>query len=352
MKVLFLLAEFPKLSETFIVWQINQLKELGLQIGVSALGNPGEEKSPPNVVYPPFWAKKFLKPFFFVQHYKNKVDLIHAHFGFAGKVAAPAAERLNIPLVVSYYGIDASPLRNSYSDYQQVFEVADAVLVLSEDMRSDLEQLGCPAEKIKIQHIGVDPGKLPEWRSDFSAPCKIVSVGRFVEKKGFDILIKAVSKLENVDFELDLVGGGPLEQKLRDKVTEYKLADKVNFLGYLPYQQTLQHVAEADLFCLASKTAESGDKEGTPMVLIEAQTMGVPTVSTRHAGIGEVVVNGETGLLVSENDPDSLADALKTLLNNPDLAESFSMQAKKHAVREYNIEKQAVKLKQLYEQLI
>ncbi len=359
MRVLFLLAEFPKLSETFIVWQINQLKELGIEVEVAALGNPGEEKVQPesekilpSVTYPPFWAKNFLKPVFFVQKYRNSVDLIHAHFGFAGKVAAPAAKKLHIPLVVSYYGIDASPLRNSYSDYSQLFEIADKVLVLSKDMSSDLEELGCPGEKIIIQHIGVDPGKIPEWNSDFSAPFKIVSVGRFVEKKGFDVLINAVSRLENINFQLDLIGGGPLEQDLRDLVTENKLAGRVNFLGYLPYKQVLQHVAEADLFCLASKTAKSGDKEGTPMVLIEAQAMGVPTVSTKHAGIPGVVLNGKTGLIVPENNAEAFADALTTLFNNSDLAKQFSNQAKKHAAGGYNIEKQAGKLKQLYEQLI
>lgn len=365
MNTLFLVAEFPKLSETFILNQIRALEKRGHKLFLCALGNPDEEKTHPDAerlrsrfVYPPRWAKKFLKGLYFAWNVRNReIDIIHAHFGFAGQVALIVRCILKIPLVTSFYGIDASPRRFSTKDYRILFREGDLFLVLSEDMKKDLLRLGCPKDKIRIQHVGVDldvivGSRLKAQGSKPSSKRKtILSVGRLVEKKGFDDLIKAVSELRIANCRLRIIGSGPLEDELRSLVNELGLSDRVKFLGPQPYEVVLEELSKADVFVLASHTAANGDKEGTPVVLMDAQAAGVPVVSTKHAGIPEVVLDSRSGILVEERDIKALTRAIENILGNPELARQMGREGRRYVEKEYNIAKQAEKLEQVYQSL-
>jgi len=374
MKILFLVAEFPKLSETFILNQIDHLRKKGHTVLVAALANPGEtvihpqaKEVLPQVVYPPFWAKKFLRPLYFVSRFGNKqLDIIHAHFGFAGKVGLTLKRFLHLPLVTSFYGIDASPLRFPKSFYRKLFCKGDLFLVLSEDMKKDLLQLGCPENKIRIHHVGVDLAEISKLKSQISKSASlassgragskfktILSIGRLVKKKGFEDLIQAFKLVldEVPQVKLKIIGGGPLEGSLRELVRKLGLEKQVKFLGPQPYKAALEELSQADVFALASHKTIEGDKEGTPVVLMEAQAMGVPVVSTRHAGIPEVVANEKTGLLVEERDINGLAKAIIRILKNPELGHRLGEEGRKHIEKNYNIKRQVEKLVEIYREL-
>lgn len=360
MNILFLVAEFPKLSETFILHQISWLRKKGHRLLICALGNPREEKKHPeaerilpNVLYPPRWAKKFLKGFYFAWKVRDQeIDLIHAHFGFAGQVGRVIRKLLGAPLVTSFYGIDTSPVRFAPKYYQSLFKEGDLFLVLSEEMKKDLLRLGCPEDKIRIHHVGVnlDIIKSAKPNSKFKT---ILSVGRLVEKKGFEDLLQAFRKvkLSGVRYQLKIIGGGPLEENLKKLAEKFGLGSQVKFLGPQPYEVVLAELTKADVFALASYETSTGDKEGTPVVLMDAQAAGVPVVSTRHAGIPEVVLDGKTGVLVEERDVEGLSLALLNILKDPELGWRLGEEGRRHIERNYNIKRQVEKLEEIYYEL-
>jgi colanic acid/amylovoran biosynthesis glycosyltransferase len=203
-----------------------------------------------------------------------------------------------------------------------LFRDGDLMLVLSEDMGRDLVELGCPKAKVKVQHLGIDVSSFA-FRSPRAAatgePAKFVAVGRMVEKKGFVPLIEAFARAHREQpMRLTIAGDGPQRAQIDELVDRHGLADAVELLGPRPHAEISRVMAAADLFVLPSVTAAEGDKEGTPTVLMEAMATGLPVVSTHHAGIPEVVHDGEHGLLVPERDIDALARALVTAANAVD----------------------------------
>jgi colanic acid/amylovoran biosynthesis glycosyltransferase len=207
--------------------------------------------------------------------------------------------------------------------YAPLFREAERLLPISEHWKRRLLELGAPPEKIEVRHMGVDtealgyrPRSLPVGR----AP-RVISVGRFVEKKGFDYGLRAVARAERLlgsSLEYHLVGDGPLRPELQRLAQAEGLAERVTFHGAKSSDEIIALLADAELLMAPSVTAANGDKEGIPMVLMEAMAQGVLVLSTLHSGIPELVQNGESGRLVPERDADALASALADLLRTPE----------------------------------
>ena len=178
---------------------------------------------------------------------------------------------------------------------------------------------------------------------------RIVSVGRYVEKKGFGDLIEACGILRErgVKFQCDIVGGGPLEAALEAQIVAAGLHEHVRLLGPRAQAEVRQWLASAQVFALACVPDSEGGSDNLPTVLMEAMATGVPVVATRLAGVPEMITDREEGLLTAPRDPAAFASALEVFLRDPVFAERCGQLGRKSAVAKFSIENSARELKHL-----
>ena len=149
-----------------------------------------------------------------------------------------------------------------------------------------------------------------------------------------------------------LVGDGPLRQDLRRLVGRLALGARVDFPGFVPQGELRARFERAAVFCHPSVTPESGETEGLPFSILEAQAAGLPVVATRHAGLPEGVEDGATGLLVGERDVGGLARALGTLLADRERRQAMSRAAVEHVKEKFDLRRQAARLEALYDEIL
>ncbi|MBL8669516.1 MAG: glycosyltransferase family 4 protein, partial [Alphaproteobacteria bacterium] len=177
---------------------------------------------------------------------------------------------------------------------------------------------------VSLVYHGLDlarfPPPPPRMPMPEGAPQTILSVGRLVAKKGFDVLLEALARLApDLRWRLEHVGGGPLKRRLARQAERLGIADRVAWAGARPQPEVLARYRAADVFVLASVVAEGGDRDGLPNVLMEAQSQGLACVSTSVSAIPELIEDGRTGLLVPERDALALARAIEAVLRDGDL---------------------------------
>lgn len=285
---------------------------------------------------------------------KLKPDLIHAHFGPQGIQATAVAEDLQIPSIVSFHGFDAfrdSKIADILKLYRKIFEKATFITVVSELMKKHLIGLGCPPSKLAVIHVGK---KIDDYgfKNEINIELKsFVSIGRLAEKKGHDDAIRAFKRLKSryPALTLKIIGEGKMESSLRNLIEAEKLQDNVHLLGSLDHDKTKQILREADAFILSSKTAVDGDSEGIPTVLMEAQAMGVPCISTFHSGIPEVIPIDNHWMLAQEADIESLESTIEKVLLAPvETIQNARRLGRKKVEQEFNLATEVSKLERLY----
>lgn len=154
--------------------------------------------------------------------------------------------------------------------------------------------------------------------SNAADPVVLLSVGRAVEKKGYDDLLTALAQLpEDLQWRLVHIGGGKLKEKLRALGEKLGIGARIEWLGAQPQEVVLENYRKSDLFVLASRIGRDGDRDGLPNVLMEAQSQAIACVSTSVSAIPELIRDGETGLLVPPESPAELAAALQSLITDP-----------------------------------
>jgi len=279
---------------------------------------------------------------------------VHASFGKSGAYALPIAQKLNLPLAVTYYGGDATKTTNTKNSFIRVYNrrraklwrEAALILPCSDFIRRELLANGAPDDKMVVHHNTADPAKFqPGEKQDL-----LVFAGRWSPKKGIDTLIEALSKLgpELNGWTVRLCGNKPegqrdtFEQSLHDKLAASGL--QVELAGWVPADDMPGHWAQARIACVPSKRASSGDAEGLPLVCIEAMLSGCALAATRHAGITECVRDGETGYLVDEGDADGLAANLAKMLKDRAATTAMGQAGRAFALESFNLQKQSVKL--------
>jgi glycosyltransferase involved in cell wall biosynthesis len=219
---------------------------------------------------------------------------------------------------------------------------ASHVITISEFNSRHLQSLGIPAENISVVRCGVSFANLPLNHPDnsviSSTGIHIGSLGRLVEKKGFDVLINSVSTLrrEGHNIVLHLAGDGPLLGELKTQAMSLGISEFVIFEGPLAHNIVSSWMQRMDMFVLACKADKNGDMDGIPVVLMEAMTQYIPVVSTRLSGIPELVRHNETGLLAAPGDSDSLAMEIKRLLDSPDLRRQLATNAQSFVTQEFS----------------
>jgi len=179
-----------------------------------------------------------------------------------------------------------------------------------------------------------------------------VFVGRFVEKKGCEYLLRALGQLRRQGCHVRgvLVGDGPLRADL-EKLAAQLQAD-VEFVGFLPSAEVRNWVARASVVVVPSVTAANGDSEGLPTVILEAQAMSTPVIATRHAGNAEGVLEGRSALVVDERDVPGLAASIRFFVENPLAVESFGAAGRRFVRSSFDIERQVEGLERLYDRAL
>jgi colanic acid/amylovoran biosynthesis glycosyltransferase len=310
--------------------------------------SPYLEKSPYDITY------NKISPFLG----KRTYDIIHCHYGPIGKLGVLLKDigAIKGKVIVTFYGFDIGRyVKNNESVYKDLFEKGDLFIALSNHMKEKLIELGCN-KKLVIKHpLGVNPKKFTfkERKPSSGKPVRILTVARLTEKKGLEYSIKAFAKVaKSNNVEYSIVGDGILRNKIESLIANLKIEDKVKMLGWKKVEEIRNIFDYSDIFILSSVTARDGDAEGTPTVLLEAMSSGLPVISTYHTGIPEQVQDGKSGFLVPERDVDSLAEKIQYLIEHPELWPEMGKAGRKFVEENYDIEKLNDRLVGIYRKLI
>jgi glycosyltransferase involved in cell wall biosynthesis len=377
--VVVVLKGYPRLSETFIAQELLALERLGLKLLLVSLRHPTDDTVHPvhreitaPVNYLPeylyqeplrvlkswwkarrlpgykearrIWLKdlqrdltpnrirRFGQALVLAAEMPKNASIVYAHFLHTpASVARYASRMTGLDWSCSAHAKDiwTSPeweLREKLDDLSW--------LVTCTSVNAEyLSGLAVDASKVSLMYHGLDLSRFAEFPdrahmrdgSDKVAPVEIVSVGRAVAKKGYDDLLKALAALpEDFNWTFTHIGGGPLLDGLREQAKTLGIAGKIDWRGALPQEEVLKALQRADIFVLASRIAEDGDRDGLPNVLMEAQSQKAAVVATNVSAIPELVIDGETGLLVPERDPEAMTAALAHLLREPVLRQQFA----------------------------
>ncbi len=364
--VAFILKGYPRLSETFIAQEIRALEQRGLDIRIFSMRHPTDRAVHPvhreieaPVSYLPeylhhaplrvaraWWAmrrrpryraalaafladlrrdrtpnriRRFGQALVLAHELPTEIAALHAHFLHTpASVARYAAILTGLPWTCSAHAKDIW----TTPEWEKREKLAAmAWLVTCTDAgRAHLASLAPSTEKVALVYHGLDLSRFaprPAPRAATKTPV-ILSVGRAVEKKGFDDLLTALAALPPArDWRFVHVGGGPLLPALKRQAAQAGITARIEWRGALPQDAVLGLYREADLFVLPSRVAGNGDRDGLPNVLMEAHSQGLACVSTRVSGIPELIADGETGVLVPPGDAPALARAIENLLADP-----------------------------------
>lgn len=243
-----------------------------------------------------------------------KPAVVHAHFGPVGCEMIASTRAAGLPLITSLYGVDAAvlPYLPQWRDqYARLFREGDLFLAEGPKMRETIIAAGAPPDRTCIHPIALNLTKYPRWAPDGAST--VLFAGRFVEKKGLLDAIAAFgrSRARVPRARMTIVGDGPDNDLARALTKRLGLADCTAFVGMQPHADVIRRLTAASVFIHPSATAADGDSEGgAPTILLEAQAIGTPIVSTRHADIPHIVHEGPGAVLCAEHDIDALADAL------------------------------------------
>lgn len=380
----YFLRTFPVLSETFVSNEITMLADSGMPPFIAALYRPGfeaESHSPRSLhartLYFPDIDKrtsvrilcanfKYLlnSPTRFAtaftagasfglavkdriktavlawSYQKNKVTHIHTHFAWEQVDYLRYIHRLtgisfSITLHANDIYVDAERLSEKISD-------AAFVITISKYNRDYLiKNIGVNPGKVHIVHCGVALDQFKFSQAQTREAPVILSIGRMVEKKGFDVLLHALAILKErgVHFSARILGDGPLRGQLETLSRKLHLAETVLFTGALDSVEVRQEMESCNLFALACKPASDGDRDGIPVVLMEAMAIGRPVVSTRFSGIPELVKKG-CGLLAEQDDAEDFASCLATVLQNPHLCSTIAKKGRQIIEQDFSLDRQ------------
>jgi glycosyltransferase involved in cell wall biosynthesis len=297
---------------------------------------------------------------------RSKPALVHAHFGVEASTASRIALALDVPLLVTLHGYDVNIAREwwetghagrSMRRYPaRLLELSRrsnvVFLAVSEAIRERAIGYGIPENKISVHYIGVDCARFrPTGRPIAQRERRVLFVGRLVEKKGCDYLIRAFARVQQAvpESSLVIVGDGALKDSLTKEAKE--LGVRAEFRGACVAEQVQQEFALARVFCLPSVTAANGDAEGFGLVILEAQASGVPVVTSARGGAAEGLADGRTGYAVPERDVDALSERLIHLLTSDEVAIAFSEAGRRFAVDNFDLSRCTDALESIYDRV-
>ena len=386
------LKGYPRLSETFIAQEILALEQAGLDLRIISLRRPTdpavhpvhEEIQAPATYLPEYlheapgrvlraWRQARRLPGYvqataaFLKDFRREPTRNRLRrFGQACVLAAecPAevtrfyAHFLHTPASVARYAslLTGRPWSCSahakdiwttpeWEIREKLIEL-DWLVTCTRSGRDHLASLAAAPEKVQLVYHGLDFARLPHGKnagskrdgSDPADPLRLLSVGRAVEKKGYDDLLAALSQLpQGLHWRLTHIGGGAGLAALKAKAEASGLSGRIIWLGAQAQAEVFRNYQAADLFLLASRIAGDGDRDGLPNVLMESQSQGLTCLATEVSAIPELIEDGVTGRLVPPSDPAALAAALLDLARDPAQRQSLSAAGLKRLHRDFDM---------------
>ena len=391
--IAFVLKGYPRLSETFIANEIRALERRGLDIRIVSLRHPTDRATHPvhaeiraAVHYLPeylyreprrvlaAWLRVRRRPGYrdclrawlrdlrrdpspnrvrrfgqaLVLADELDADVIHLHAHFMhtpASVVRYASMLLDLPWSCSAHARDVWTTPD-WEKREKLSSCRWAVTCTAANHRH-LSALAPDVERVSLVYHGLDAERFPATGADGSMrdgtdsddPVRILSVGRAVEKKGYDDLLAALARLPAaLHWRFEHVGGGPRLGRLKRLAKTLGIADRIRWRGALAGPAVLGCYAHSDLFVLSSRIARDGDRDGLPNVLMEAQSQGLPCVSTRVSAIPELLEDHGNGLLVDAGDVPALAEAMLGLIRDPAERRRLGAAGKERVAREFRFE--------------
>ena len=372
--VVMVLKGYPRLSETFIAQEILGLQQSGLLLQLVSLRRPTDTATHPihneiriPVRYLPEYlyedpravfhawqsvrrlpgyrkalaawfsdlcrdpspnrARRFGQAMILARSLPAATGLIYAHFLHTpASVARYAGLMRDLPWAVSAHAKDIwlTP------EWEKRKKLTDCAWLTTCTVagQQHLQELAPPGMTIQLNYHGLDLSRFPEPAGSTPQydgataeyPVRLLSVGRAVAKKGFDVLLKALADLpDSRHWRFTHVGGGALLDRLKTQAKTLGINDRTTWLGPLEQEKLLEEYRKAHIFVLASRIGPDGDRDGLPNVLMEAASQRLAIAATSLPGISELITHQRHGLLVPPDDPGRLSDALQQLIGDPEL---------------------------------
>ena len=397
LKVAYLLGTFPGLTQTFVVREIYWIRKHHIEPAVFSLFMPKElptEKKAKELMaathYSPYMSlavikamvyffvfspmrmlralvrifqfgfrepklmlqalATFPKSVFFARKIKMlEVEHIHTHFvSLASFSAGTISELLGISFTVHAHAADVFS-RNMIAVTKQMEKVS-GIITISNFHKEFIANLSSNivSSKIDVVYCGLETEAFIPAATEpkENKPIRILSIGRLIEKKGFEYLIDACAELfkENLLFRCEIGGSGPLYGKLQRKINQYGLQNNVTLLGAVQQDEVIKLYQENDIFVLPCVVGSDGNRDGLPVVLIEALSCELPVITTPITGIVDLVEDQKTGLLVKERDALGLAMAIKSLMFDETTRSLLGKQGREKVLGEFQVQDTTAKL--------
>jgi colanic acid/amylovoran biosynthesis glycosyltransferase len=381
----YLFERFPTFTQTFCVREVEAMRRLGLEFPVFSIRKPSDEPAQDcfrggcGITFLPEKyddilasdtafrraarkAQETLRCLWGNEHEKKRIyealwlgpklreaDIRHVHVHFAGTAARTAfwlnklfGVRYSITAHANDIFCDEPPARLA-----QIFEAASVVVTVSEYSLAYLKE-NYPAQSGKFFRVynGIAMERFPVSSFPAGRPL-IVSVGRYIEKKGFSTLVEACSHLGSRDWECQIIGQGPLEAELKEQVSRLGLDGKVIIAGPKSEGEIREILAHAHIFALPCLNASDGGRDNLPTVIMEAMAAGLPCVSTPVAAVPEMVVDGVTGYVVPEKNPIALAECVDRILDDLVLAKKLGAAGRERCLDLFALERTSASLCQI-----
>ena len=391
-RVAYVVKRYPRFSETFIVNEILANEESGLDMVIFSLLPTsdthfqdiiGKVRTPvfyiksDNIKAIDFWnaienCRKFIPSIsnklkiikkeeykdvyqslvLSYLLYENNINHIHAHFATnATSISRLASILSGIPYTFTAHARDIYHNDVVHSELEKKINDAAKVITIGEYNLNYLNNI-YPKHKdnIRLVYNGLDFNKLPRYNNVKRNKNTIISVGRLIEKKGFNVLIDACNVLNSkkIPFNCKIIGSGYLEEKLKTQIIKLDLQEKIQLLGSVPRSEMFRYIQESQVFVAPSILGSDGDRDGLPTTLLEAMAMGTPCISTNVTGIPEAIEDGITGILIPQNNSESLALALENLFSDEKILKSISDNGKKLVQSKFDIRKNSTTLRQIF----
>jgi len=390
--IAYILKKYPRLSETFILNELLELERQGVALRIFSLREPNDgifhrdvERVRAEVTYIR-WRRVLAmarahvrvfrrssaryvealrsalrrRRFVSVQHFlkaaviadhvqREGVRHIHAHFASTGASVALDVHRLTgVPYSFTAHAKDI--YRNDLDlDHLRVkLEQARFAVTVSDYNQRHLARLG--GRRVVRIYNGLDLHRFVPNGGAPDEPPLVLAVGRLVEKKGFDVLIRACELLraDGVRFHCRIVGKGELARDLQALISALGLEQHVELAGPLPREKLLELFPRASVLAAPCVVGSDGNRDGLPTVLTEAMALKVPVVATAVTGIPELVEDGRTGLIVRERDPVALAAAIRRLIEEPETARRLAEAGRARVERDFDLHANVRELRTLF----